>query len=222
MLAALPARSLTHLDLGIRHSGAETTAEQLTEQLIRFSRLQRLCIKNGFGGIDSESPGMPGSYLRDGVARLTQLTSLSLSLCKFDQDYVAQLLAQPLPQLQQLQLDISHNLELNLTHLTLLQELWGKYGPALTDYSVLPTQLKRLQLLAWDGSRMLSTVLPLQQLQRLSLLVMFEEPQPLLQLAQLPALQHLALRHGDPRKAAAAGAASQLWEALPAPNTRVC
>jgi hypothetical protein len=61
------------------------------------------------------------------------------------------------------------------------------------------------------------TRLELQQLQHLSLRVDFTEQQPLLQLVQLPALQHLALQY----RAAAAAAASTTpeWGLLPQLHT---
>jgi hypothetical protein len=61
----------------------------------------------------------------------------------------------------------------------------------LPEGSLLPPQLQQLYL--GEGavtSRSLSVVIPLQQLQRLTLLISFDEQQPLLHLAQLPALQH--------------------------------
>jgi hypothetical protein len=77
---------------------------------------------------------------------------------------------------------------------------------------VLPTQLKRLQLNTNHGPRLLRVVSPLQQLQQLKLEVCFPESWPLLRLAQLPALQQLALQYTIPRYAAGAAAA---WSRLP-------
>jgi Leucine-rich repeat (LRR) protein len=78
--------------------------------------------------------------------------------------------------------------------------------------SVLPVQLQQLHLQAWYSSDAVSVVLPLQQLQRLSLAQGFTEHQPLLQLAQLPALQHLSVEYTEAH-VAAAGAA--VWLQLP-------
>ncbi|KAF6265678.1 hypothetical protein COO60DRAFT_1633460 [Scenedesmus sp. NREL 46B-D3] len=77
---------------------------------------------------------------------------------------------------------------------------------------VLPVQLQQLTLEAWNSSDLLSVVVPLKQLQRLRLLQGFSEQQPLLQLAQLPALQHLALQYVATNSAAESAAS---WVKLP-------
>jgi hypothetical protein len=218
MLAALPAHSLTHLDLGVSNS-CDTTSEELAAALARLSSLQRLCIVSDFVCTEriwlpsSQIQGIDGSYLRNGVGQLTQLTSLSLKGFFEDEEPVEQLLTQPLPRLQQLLLLLLRPLtKMNLAHLTQLQEMGSGGGFPLTDTATLPTQLKRLHLYTNHGGHMLAAVRPLQQLQQLRLQVKFSEPQPLLQLAQLPALQHLALLHFHPRQAASAAAA---WPLLP-------
>jgi hypothetical protein len=210
MLDALPAHSLTHLELGVSHSGITSSAEQVAAALARLSNLQRLIITTGAGCRGADFPDIPRTYLKDGVALLPKLTSLTLPWSA-DEEPVQQLLSQPLPRLQQLLLTCCFA-EVNLSHLTQLQELGGEHGASLVAGSVLPAQLKRLQLIARDGTRMLSSVLPLQQLQQLRLEVYFPEQQPLLQLAQLPALQHLALHYANPTAAVGAAAA---WPLLP-------
>jgi hypothetical protein len=77
---------------------------------------------------------------------------------------------------------------------------------------VLPVQLQQLQVMVSGSGRALASVVPLQQLQHLDLLVNFPQQQPLLQLTQLPALQHLTLRYRDLSVAAQAAAA---WAQLP-------
>jgi hypothetical protein len=126
-----------------------------------------------------------------------------------------QLLAQPLP-LRQLHIDFWHRSSqdmpaLNMAALVRLQEFTA--ATVLPEGSVLPPQLQQLHLGAGAvtaGS--LSMVMPLQQLQRLTVMVYFEEQEPLLRLAQLPALQHLMLDYGDEDCAAATAAA---WPQLP-------
>jgi hypothetical protein len=218
MLDALPAHSLTHLELGVSHS-CDVSGAELAVSLARLSSLQRLCIESQFvlterihlpsdkiGGID-------GSYLRDGVGKLAQLTSLSLTGFYENVQPVEQLLQQLLPRLQQLLLLIHRPLtKQNLAHLTQLQEIASGASFPITDTAVLPTQLKRLQLYTNHGPRLLRVVSPLQQLQQLKLEIWFPEPQFLLQLVQLPALQHLALEYKVPRYAASAAAA---WPLLP-------
>jgi hypothetical protein len=86
---------------------------------------------------------------------------------------------------------------------------------ALAEASVVPAQLQRLTLATWDDDRSLAPVtrLQLQQLEHLRLRVEFMPQQPLLQLAQLPALQHLALEYSSATEAAAATASA--WPLLP-------
>jgi hypothetical protein len=68
----------------------------------------------------------------------------------------------------------------------------------LQEGLTLPAQLQELQLdLQQWQLHLLSAVMPLQQLQRLRLHQGFLDQQPLLQLAQLPALQHLALQYSE-------------------------
>jgi hypothetical protein len=154
----------------------------------------------------------------DGLPCLAQLTSLELGGCVWDVELVTvqQLLQLPLLQLQQLHLSFQKQLPvLDLAHLTQLQRITGddsdgSFIPAAGP--VLPAQLRHLQLMVSGSGRALASVRPLQQLQHLDLLADFPEQQPLLQLAQLPALQHLTLRDSDVCVAAKAAAA---WARLP-------
>jgi hypothetical protein len=209
MLDALPAHSLTHLELGLAHS-RETSLKELLAGLVRLSSLQ-LKLAMFTQVCDSISDSCLTC-----LARLTQLTSLELEGYAWDGVFVQQLLHQPLPQLQQLQLKFQTRLPaLDLAHLTQLQRLTGdssdgRFSPA--EGFVLPAQLQHLQLMVADSGRALASVLPLQQLQHLDLLANFTEQQPLLQLTQLPALQHITLRYRSMYFAAQAAAA---WAQLP-------
>uniref|UniRef100_A0A383W8Z1 Uncharacterized protein n=1 Tax=Tetradesmus obliquus TaxID=3088 RepID=A0A383W8Z1_TETOB len=80
--------------------------------------------------------------------------------------------------------------------------------------SVLPAQLRHLDLGVCWYSEQLAAVAPLQQLTALSLQVAFEEQQPLLQLAQLPALRELRLSVRDCEWYAAV-ASAPAWGQLP-------
>jgi hypothetical protein len=162
----------------------------LTTALARLSNLQHLSLA------DSSQKPVNGSCLL-GLAQLKQLTSLKLhgGWSNHEQP-LKQLLAQPLP-LRQLDIHFWHTgtrqmPALNMAALVQLQELTACM--VLPEGSVLPLQLQQLQLgkhAVTAGS--LSMVMPLQQLQRLTVLVNFQEQAPLLRLAQLPALQHLML-----------------------------
>jgi hypothetical protein len=122
------------------------------------------------------------------------------------------LLSQPLP-LQHLLIMNCHSGEhavMGLVKMTQLTEL-ETIGWDLKEGSVLPAQLQNYIGDAPQPSA-LSTLLPLKQLQRLRLYVSFPDQQPLLQLAQLPALQHMSLHYYEENAAAGAAAA---WPQLP-------
>jgi hypothetical protein len=121
-----------------------------------------------------------------------------------------QLLAQPLP-LRHLELKYTRDLPvLNMAALCQLEEFWS--SNELPASCVLPAQLQRLTLYTCSVPSSLQVLTGLQQLQRLTLSVMFNEAQPLLHLALLPALQHITLQvYGE---TAAAGTASA-WPLLP-------
>jgi hypothetical protein len=77
----------------------------------------------------------------------------------------------------------------------------------------LPRQLQHLRLgTCSSGSTLVAAVMSLQQLTHLSFIVGFEEKEPLLQLAQLSALQHLALEY---HSVSAAAATAAVWQCLP-------
>jgi hypothetical protein len=132
-----------------------------------------------------------------------------------------QLLAQPLP-LKSLQLPRfngywSYRLPaLNLALLTKLTELnMGSWQVA--EASVLPAQLQQLQFSSWAGADSMAPLTRLEpkQLQHLRLRVDFEQPQLLLQLAQLPALKHLALQYDGCCEGHPAAATASAWALLP-------
>lgn len=203
MLSALPAHSLTHLDLTLPPTGM-VDAAALSSALARLTNLQQLRLEKWQG------LPMAGSCL-GGILQLCRLTMLQLGGNWWgDNDNLAQVLAQPLP-LRRLELNPQDTLPvLDLSKLEQLEQLTVQYD--LPDGSALPVQLQQLHLEAWEGAGIMSALLPLQQLQRLSLFQGFAEQQPLLPLAQLPALQHVSLQYSEPHEAAAAAAA---WPQLP-------
>uniref|UniRef100_A0A383VRL7 F-box domain-containing protein n=1 Tax=Tetradesmus obliquus TaxID=3088 RepID=A0A383VRL7_TETOB len=222
VLAVLHPHSLTRVHLDLRE--ATTDSSTLSKALKRLSSLQELCLVN------VHHPWQ-GSALT-ALAHLSQLTSLELSgRCptadtaqgQVWHQALAQLLAQPLP-LQDLKLQLGCRLPaLDMACLMQLTQL-NSSDCYLDAESVLPQQLRRLTCESWDSPGSLAPVTRLQltQLQQLSLRVEFTQQQPLLQLAQLPALKHLALRYGfnlmDRTHAAAVPAASATapaWALLP-------
>jgi hypothetical protein len=131
-----------------------------------------------------------------------------------------QLLAQPLP-LKSLQLPVFDDFQLpvlNMALLTNLTELRTE-GGELAEATVLPAQLKRLQCCAGTHSMAPLTQLELKQLQHLSVRVNYEQlchkPQLLLQLAQLPALTHIALQYDVYCEVDPAAATARAWPLLP-------
>jgi hypothetical protein len=123
-----------------------------------------------------------------------------------------QLLSQPLPlkQLLIMNCDVGEHAVLDLVKMTQLTEL-ETIGWDFTEGSVLPAQLQQFEA-ATPQPRALSALLPLKQLQRLQLDMGFPDQQPLLRLAQLPALQHVSLHYSA---AAAAAGAAAAWPQLP-------
>jgi hypothetical protein len=100
-----------------------------------------------------------------------------------------------------------------LTNLTELSTGSCEVAPA----TILPAQLQRLHFHSWAGADSMAplTRLELQQLQHLSLRVDFDQPQLLLQLAQLPALTHLALQYDRYCDEHASAATASAWPMLP-------
>uniref|UniRef100_A0A383VKY4 Uncharacterized protein n=1 Tax=Tetradesmus obliquus TaxID=3088 RepID=A0A383VKY4_TETOB len=227
MLAVLDPQRLADVTLELDDDSTESSA--LSAARLRLSSLQRLHIYS----LKAER----GSALT-ALAQLSQLTSLELEgdmgahlgsqsevPGKLEQpmaDALQQLLAQQLP-LQCLKLrpwaDMFCQLPvLDMACLTKLTELHAS-NCMLAAESVLPVQLQRLTLAAWTDCihsvKCLAPVnkLQLTQLQHLALYVDFKQQQLLLQLAQLPTLQHLALRYIC--AAAAAAATAPAWPLLP-------
>jgi hypothetical protein len=221
VLAALPAHSLTHLDLsqgllrecrnqkGHQHlTGCDGPA--LTAALAQLSSLRQLHIR----GV---SDVIPGSCLA-GIAQLRHLTLLEFEGRWQDtvEESLLQLLAQPLP-LRELRIAFvwPKCCKMDLAQLTQLQLLHS--NAVLSEGSVLPEQMQSLKLHSlYDGQGLVaagfSAVLSLQLLQRLELKVGFQDPLLLQQLAALPALQHLVLVYESASKAVATASA---WAQLP-------
>jgi hypothetical protein len=196
--------------------------------LARLSNLQQLRL----GGMQNASLGAA-------LTTLVQLPQLTLLECFFSwpsdlqvesqspsralasplSEALQQLLMQPLP-LKILQLpggDLSQQSPVfNMGRLTKLTELRAG-GCLLAEDTVLPTQLQRLWFPSWAGADSMAPLmrLELKQLQHLSLCVDFEQPQLLLQLAQLPALTHLALHYDSRCEGEPAAATASAWPMLP-------
>jgi hypothetical protein len=157
----------------------------------------------------------PGNAL-PGIAQLSKLTSLALAGEVHECDEpLQQLLAQPLP-LRQLQLDTWDSGALvlpvlDMTNMTQLQEL-SSTSLQLHQDTALPHQLQRLAFGICKHGTTLAVASRCQQLQYVSCCVRFIEPEPLLQLAALPALRHVALDFRSWREAAGTLPA---WTQLP-------
>jgi hypothetical protein len=151
------------------------------------------------------------------LRQLTRLTSLALDGGGDSGGWanphllLQHLLAQQLP-LRKLQL-LSWHGDMQRADFAVLSQLEDLVVAGSSDVSIsaLPNSLQCLDLPVGSSGETMSAVLPLQQLQRLRLLQGFTEQQPLLQLAQLPALQHLALQY---HKASVAAAAAAVWPQL--------
>jgi Leucine-rich repeat (LRR) protein len=194
LLAALPAHSLTRLDLypGISCTRSGEDYSTIAAALARLISLQHLNLVLSTGGI-------PGSDLA-GVAQLSRLTALTLrgNATGMSQP-LEQLLAQQLP-LRKLDIGMQDDTSslpppvLDFKHLTTLEELSSRWSPARSS----PVQC--------------STVMPLEQLQRLDLVIATDTAGELACLARLPALQHLALRYNS---LGVAAATAHVWSQLP-------
>ncbi|KAF6257867.1 hypothetical protein COO60DRAFT_1701593 [Scenedesmus sp. NREL 46B-D3] len=200
MLAALPAHSLTHLDLQGLHGPVDGPAASAA--LARLTHLQRLRI---------DIWRAPYSCLA-GVAQLNRLTWLELHGFRSDSEQPLQLLlAQPLP-LRVLRLSSFITLpSLDLSRLTQLQE-FSYRGSELPD-AVFPSQLQQLELYSVGSNKLLQAVMQLQQLRRVTFSCISGASEPLLsRLAQMPALQQLVLVYHSGQQAAAAAVT---WPQLP-------
>jgi hypothetical protein len=230
MLAVLQVQHLTRVELSFPID-AITDSSALSMALARLSNLQQLRVV----GMSDASLGAAMTTL----VQLPHLTSLRFDgewplvplLDEAQQPYrllaspvpeaLQQLLAQPLP-LRSLQLSLqpeigSYQLPvLNMALLTKLTEL-STGTCELAEATVLPAQLQRLHIHSWDGVHSLAplTRLEQKQLQPLSVRVDFEQQQLLLQLAQLPALTHLALQYDQRCHEHAAAATASAWPLLP-------
>jgi hypothetical protein len=201
-ISALPAHSLTHLDLAWPHS--ETPAsEAMVAALGQLTSLRQLSM----GPYQGEG-SFPSSLL-SAVPYMSQLTLLELA-GGFESERKTQALQQllllPLP-LQRLQISSKWLPALSYEALTQLTEL---STADIYDSSKLPTQLQQLQAKVGLFARGLDAVTGLQQLQRIRLSG-FASAEELLQLKQLPALQHLALQY---ETCSHAVAAARAWPQL--------
>jgi hypothetical protein len=211
LLAALPAHSLTRLEVNFSHSTAMDSAT-LSSALAQLSRLQQLSLAND---VDHRCrrPSCHSCRSLLGLAQLQQLTSLRL--CGYWSNSgqpLEQLFSQPLP-LQELCINcnsIQPEPVLNMAALVSLRKYTAISG--LPEGSVLPPQLQQLHLGKAITAGSMSALMPLQQLQHLTIIVCFEQQEPLLRLAQLPALQHVVMSYSCTVDAAASAAA---WPQLP-------
>jgi hypothetical protein len=229
MLAVLHPRRLAHVVLDLHDATTNTSAMSVAFK--RLSSLQQLCLVNmrdaSLGSALTAlahlnhltllelSGGWPRTDLGEGRVRYSMLEQpVSVAL--------QQLLAQPLP-LQKLVLSLDCRLPvLNMAKLTQLTEL-DTISCQLPGESMLPVQLQRLDSNGWGSADSMAPVIrqQLQQLRHLTLQVEFTQKEPLLQLAQLPTLQHVALQYDgncmDMSAVAvqAAAATATAWESLP-------
>jgi hypothetical protein len=212
MLAVQQVQHLTRVELGFNRAMTDSSA--LSMALARFSNLQQLQL----GGISDTSLGAA-------LTTLVQLPQLTLLECigwwREVPLALQQLLAQPLP-LRSLKLSDFRGFGIfpppifNMPLLTNLTEL-STSRVELAEATVLRMQLQRLQFHSWGGADSMAPVtrLELKQLQHLSLQVDFQQPQLLLQLAQLPALTHLALQYDERCQGQPAAATASAWPLLP-------
>jgi hypothetical protein len=216
LLDVLPAQYLTSLEVDLwgsreGHDAREQDAAALAAALPRLTNLRQLQFQvRADGGLGSCLPV---------IAQLSKLTCLTIdgdtgdAYCELA---LQQLLAQPLP-LRELHISSDEQLlpVLDLGRLQQLQEFTARN--LLPQGSVLPTQLRRLQLGHCQPSLHLAAVMPLQQLTALELEpfpydVPSNEHRPLLQLTQLTALQQLRMSYLDVEIAAAT---ASTWAKLP-------
>jgi hypothetical protein len=217
LVRVLPAHSLTRLELGLKSSCPDQCARVaagLTTALPRLSSLQQLVFRdNLMGKLDS---------CMSVLGQLSKLTCLELTDMDLDLTATSALqktLMHP-PPLRVLHVSMDgYSIgpgngfwlpQLDLGCLQQLQEF--TCNGALQGLSVLPVQLRHLGLGDCISSQQLAAVMPLQQLTELSFAVSFGEQEPLLRLAQLPALQQLRLKLNSWHDAAAI---APVWGELP-------
>jgi hypothetical protein len=217
VLSALPAHSLTHLNLNFdvgeynQESWQEAVGDStaIADALAQLSSLQKLRL----AATGYHQHRLPGACLT-GVLHLSQLRSLTLEGEWSDLGLpLQQLLATP-PPLQQLQLNFTHVdglPALNMAALTQLERLSLSGSWEVPGGSVLPAQLPALHFWIVESGSSLAAFLGLQQLQHLSLQVGYGAQEQLLQLQQLPALQHLTLQY---HSAAGTADSASIWAQL--------
>uniref|UniRef100_A0A383WM33 F-box domain-containing protein n=1 Tax=Tetradesmus obliquus TaxID=3088 RepID=A0A383WM33_TETOB len=216
VVAALPAHSLTSLHLEY-NEGMPPAGPGLPAGLACLTGLQHVHHNNRCQRqpLVRKPPVLPGGCVA-ALSALRQLTYLSLRSYWHDAQQQLQQLMEAAPPLQCLHLGNSVDASdeaLDMRPLTRLTELTASQLP---HESLLPAQLQRLCLKSVEIPVGLACVLPLQQLQHLSLGVGGDEgptePTPLLPLAQLPALTQLELSYTWFTDATATAAA---WPQLP-------
>jgi hypothetical protein len=212
MLAGLPAHSLTHLSISppLRSQWTNLHEPGFTAAFKQLSSLQELHVTHG-----------TTTFLSSCLASIPCMSQLTLLHVQGHIDVTSkqqlqQLLAQPLP-LRRLLLDVDQLPVLNMAALTSLEEFFSydegfAHDSKIPTGSVLPAQLQRLSLDSGRAPRSLQLVTGLQQLQHLSISYESADHEPLLHLAQLPALQHLKL---DVFSHAAAAGTAPAWPLLP-------
>jgi hypothetical protein len=194
MLAVLPAHSLTHLDITVPYKDV-INGPAASAALARLTCLQQLSMCG--------SAAFRGNPL-PGLAQLQQLTSLQLSGDWADHHTaLQQLLQQPLL-LSRLQLHFDGWRFLTGLDMSAQRQLREFHSSGiLPEGTVLPANLQRLRIDCWVGLHEPAAISSLQQLQHLRLTICSNQVEPLLQLSQLPALQHLTLQYSSPTDAAA-------------------
>jgi hypothetical protein len=231
LLYALPAASLTRLELVMDTSAAAPPSGSHAAALARLTNLQHLQLKVS----DRQHLGVLSSML-PAVGQLSKLTHLQfLRFCRQPDSApdaashaLRQLLQAPCREWQQqlrgLELSLKDAAAIDLSGFSGLQQLklaayegYPRSRLRLQEGWVLPKQLQQLDIAdCCIASPAALGILDMQQLQQLRLLAQFaeqDEQQALLQLAQLPCLQQLALEYAD---AAAVAATADIWRQLPA------
>jgi hypothetical protein len=208
VLDALPAHSLTALELDMDDNRSTTAGAALVAVLSRLSCLQHLKLSVSVDEL------LPASYVSE-LGQLTRLTLFDIDSELWLDEKQSLQMPQSLVLLRHLRLGFQELFAIDLSHLTQLQSLI--LGGGLPEGSVLPPQLTSVDL----GEPIRSTdldvaaLLPLQQLQHLKISAScFDSAPQLLQIASgLPWLQHLSLYYYRIEDTASAARA---WQHLPA------
>jgi hypothetical protein len=169
LLDVLPAASMTCLKVDLDgsrqwHNEREHDKAALAAAVSRLTNLRQLQFEGSTcGGLGNCLPV---------IAQLSKLTCLTVNGDTVDdgcERALQQLLAQPLP-LRELHIDVFDQQELPVLDLGRLQQLQEfTTSRLLPQGSVLPTQLRRLQLGECQPSLHLAAVMPLQQLTALKI-----------------------------------------------------